>query len=197
MHTAAGGGITPQLVDDVCAQLGVSPHMFRQLFPSQEAFLDEINESLVEECASRLKAGVSQFRPSGDGDPLVQASVAMADSWPLTRSGILIRASRRVRALENPDDGRNIAEAERRYVVALLDTFADLMVRLDRTFTWSPILAVRVILDTYERSFEMWIIGGHEESEFGSSPYVLGTLPALLREMSEPLSAEAATIVGA
>lgn len=40
------------------------------------------------------------------------------------------------------------------------------------------------ILDTYERSFEAWVLGGHEESDFPDSSYVRRTLPTLLEELS-------------
>lgn len=184
---AAGTGITPRLVDDVCRQLGVTRPMFRSLFPTDGDFLDRINETLVDECASRLAAGVAAFDPPLDvGDPLVAAATALAEARPLTRSGMLIRAGRRLRALEFPEERRQLAEAERRYAAALLDVFDELMTRLRRTFTWPPLLAVRVILDTYERSFEMWIIEGNTEDDFASSPYARRTLPRLLREMSAP-----------
>lgn len=184
---AAGTGISPRLIDDVCRQLGVTRPMFRSLFPTDEDFLDRINDSLVEECVSRLSAGVARYRLPIDGaDPLASAATALAQARPLTRSGILIRAGRRARALEHPEERRRLAEAERRYAAALLDVFDELMMRLGRPFTWPPLLAVRVILDTYERSFEMWIIEGDHEDAFERSPYVRRTLPRLLREMSEP-----------
>lgn len=187
-HAAAAGiGVTPQLIEDVCEQLGITAPMFRSLFPSDADFLDRINDALVDECVSRLSAGVARIdRAPGPGDALERAALALAESRPLTRSGILIRASRRLRAMEHPEERQHLSEAERRYAVALLDVFAELMSRLDRTFTWSPLLAVRVILDTYERSFEMWIIEGDHEDAFERSPYVRRTLPRLLREMSEP-----------
>lgn len=197
MHLAtASGGVTRRLVADVCAQVGVNSHLFHQLFPSEGTFLDAINDLLVDECASRLREGVSQFHPSGDEDDFRRASVALADSRPLTRSGVLIRESRRMVALETNADGELVAKAERRYVGALVDVFVDLMGRLGRTFAWPPILAVRVILDTYERSFEMWLICGHDEVDFGSSPYVQNTLPSLLRHVSDvaPMSRAASMV---
>lgn len=188
LHVAAAGtGVDGRLVDDVCGQAGVTPQMFRTLFPDEGAFLDAINDSLVDECVSRLSAAVSRFHPAGVGDDaLVEAAVALAEAHPLTRAGMLILASRRLRALEHAAGGRRIAEAERQYAGRLLDTFAELLARLDRHFTWPQLLAVRVILDTYERSFELWVADGGREDAFASSPYVRRTLPRLLGEMSAP-----------
>ena len=48
-------------------------------------------------------------------------------------------------------------------------------------------LAVRVIVDTYERSFESWLLMGNREEDFDASPYATRTLPVLLRETSAPI----------
>lgn len=184
-HLASGGMVTASLIEDVCRQVGLHPYAFRRFFPTDHEYFGAINDSLVAECASRLRAGVDGFVPAAAGDAaLIEAAVMLANSWPLTRAGMVIRANRRVQGMVNDRDGEHIVEAERLFVGALLGVFSDLMARLGRTFTWSPKLAVRVMLDTYERSFEVWLLSGRDESTFSSSPYILRTLPSLLGEMS-------------
>ena len=56
---AESGGVTPQLIEDVCRQVGVHPHSFRALFPDDDAFLDAVTDQLVEDCAARLRGGVA------------------------------------------------------------------------------------------------------------------------------------------
>ncbi|TFC72040.1 hypothetical protein E3O45_13610 [Cryobacterium sp. TMS1-20-1] len=98
-----------KLVSDVCKQIGLHPHACRSLFPTDDVLLDAVNDLLVEECAQRLRGGVSAFTPKGDG----------------------------------------------------------------------------VILDTWERSFEAWLLSSYTESNFSESPYIARTLPALLEQVSE------------
>ncbi|MBC7763057.1 MAG: hypothetical protein H7201_14945 [Candidatus Saccharibacteria bacterium] len=64
---ATGGGANERLVSDVCEQIGLHPHAFRSLFPTDDVLLDAVNDLLVEECAQRLRGGVSAFTPKGDG----------------------------------------------------------------------------------------------------------------------------------
>jgi AcrR family transcriptional regulator len=188
VQLAGFGQLVPATIVDICAQVGVSQAAFRGFFPNDDAFFDAIHDSLVEECADRLRACVDAFEPSASGDTaLVEASAALANSWPLTRGGMLIRSNRRNRGIRDNADGLVIARAERMFVGALLGVFTDLMTRLGRVFTWEPKLAVRVILDTYERSFEMWLLSGNEELDFSSSSYIRRTLPELLGQMSRPL----------
>jgi AcrR family transcriptional regulator len=188
---AESGGVTPQLIDDVCRQVGVHPHSFRALFPDDDAFLDAVTDQLVEDCAARLRGGVAAFAPSGTtaaegSDAFLEAAVALADSWPLDRDGMLIRADRRARALRRSDDGRAVLKAEKLFLDALVDVLSELMAALGRRFSHSPVRSVRVILDTYERSFETWLLNGADAADFHSSPYVQRTLPTLLADMSEP-----------
>lgn len=185
---SAGAEVDARLIDDVCSQAGVTPLMFRALFASDGDFLDAINDALVDECGSRLAAAVSAFR-LGDsgGDALAHAAVVLAEARPLTRGGMLFLAGRRLRALRDARGAERIARAERLYAARLLSTFGELMTRLERVFTWPPLLAVRVILETYERSFEMWIAAGCDEEAFSASPYIRSTLPRLLEAMSAPL----------
>ena len=63
------------------------------------------------------------------------------------------------------------------------------MAKLDRAFVWPPRLAVRVILDTFERSFEAWLLSGNPEAGFPSSLYVRRTLPTILEELTRPATA--------
>ncbi|MFB2555652.1 hypothetical protein [Herbiconiux liangxiaofengii] len=185
---AESGGLTPQLIDDICRQAGVHPHSFRTLFPDDDAFLDAVNDGLVDDTVARLRGGVQAFAPTRpDAAPsFEEAAVALADSWPLDRAGVLIRADRRARALRRSDDGTTVLMAEKRFLDALVDVLSELMARLGRRFSWSAVRSTRVILDTYERSFETWLLNGNDEADFHSSPYVRRTLPALLEAMSEP-----------
>lgn len=184
---SAGRGVSPELIADVCAQIGLHPHAFRTLLPTDDDLLDEVNEILVSECADRLKAGIARFRPVGSGDAVfVQAAEALAASWPLDCAGLTIRAERRFRALRDGRHGNAAVAGDRRFAAELAGVFEDLMVVLGRKFAWPPPLAVRVIIDTYERSFEAWVLDGNPESQFEESPFVQRTLPTLLREMSVP-----------
>lgn len=173
------------LVSDVCEQIGLHPHAFRSLFPTDDVLLDAVNDLLVEECAERLRGGVSAFTPKGDGSGCAEAALALAKSWPLDRSAMIIRAERRFRALHTGEGDRTVTAAERRFVSVLIGVFDELLPKLDRTFSWNPTLAVRVILDTWERSFEAWLLDGHTESNFSESPYIARTLPTLLEQVSE------------
>ncbi|MCS5714051.1 hypothetical protein NVV95_05740 [Herbiconiux sp. CPCC 205716] len=186
---AESGGVTPQLIEDVCRQVGVHPHSFRALFPDDDAFLDAVTDGLVEDCAARLRGGVATFEPSGAGGSaaFTEAAVALADSWPLDRDGMLIRADRRARALRRSDGGVAVLKAEKLFLDALVDVHSELMAKLGRRFAGSPVRSVRVILDTYERAFETWLLTGADAAGFHSSPYVQRTLPTLLENMSEPL----------
>jgi AcrR family transcriptional regulator len=190
---AESGGVTPQLIDDICRQVGVHPHSFRALFPDDDAFLDAVTDGLVEDCAARLRGGVAAFEPSAaamaQGGPaaFAEAAVALADSWPLDRDGMLIRADRRARALRRSDGGSAVLKAEKLFLDALVDVHADLMAKLGRRFASSPVRSVRVILDTYERAFETWLLTGADAADFHSSPYVQRTLPALLEDISVPV----------
>jgi AcrR family transcriptional regulator len=189
---AESGGVTPQLIEDVCRQVGVHPHSFRALFPDDDAFLDAVTDQLVEDCAARLRGGVAAFEPSaeaagGSSVAFAEAAVALADSWPLDRDGMLIRADRRARALRRSDGGSAVLKAEKLFLDALVDVHSELMAKLGRRFAGSPVRSVRVILDTYERAFETWLLTGADTAGFHSSPYVQRTLPTLLENMSEPV----------
>jgi hypothetical protein len=186
---ATRGEITDAIIADICEQTGIHPRGFRNLFPTNESLLDAINDELVEECASRLRHGVEHFHPAVGGDAgLLEAAIVLASAWPLDRSGLLIRASRRLLALRHPDSGHSALEGDRRFVGELTDTFTLLMTRLGREFSWPTTLAVRVILDTYERSFEAWLLAGQKEGSFPTAPFVQRTLPRLLEGVSRPVA---------
>lgn len=184
---SSGAELGDAVIADVCEQIGMHPRGFRNFFPTNDALLDAINDDLVEECASRLRHGVEEFRPTALGDVgFLEAAIALARAWPLDRSGLIIRASRRVRALRDVNSGQSALDGDRRYVGELTDVLSLLMQRLQREFAWPTTLAVRVILDTYERSFEAWVLAGHDENDFPDAPYVQRTLPRLLSEVSRP-----------
>ncbi len=185
---SSGGMVTEHLIADVCEQVGVHHQAFRVFFPIDDELLDAVNDLLVDECADRLRGGVARFSPTNGASSFVEASIALAKSWPLDRGGMIIRANRRLRALQGGDSGGRVVLAERRFVGALADVLTEMMTTLERRFSWQPALAVRVILDTFERSFEAWILSGRGESEFPTSPYVQRTLPTLLEELSVPWS---------
>jgi hypothetical protein len=179
VHLSSADAIGPRFVDVLCRQVGMHPRSFNVLFESDEAFLDAVHDSFVADCATRLRGGVEGFTPSTPHLALGEAAVALAASWPLDRASLLIRAERRIRALRTGAGGAAVAAI-----------FEQLAQRAGRRFTWSPVLAVWVILDTYERSFESWLLEDHAEGDFAASPYVQRTLPSLLAEMSAPLDRE-------
>ncbi|WP_353815948.1 hypothetical protein [Agromyces sp. SYSU T00266] len=193
----SGRALDDRLIADICEQNGVHPTAFRRFFSTDDALLDSVNEQLVHDCVSRLRSAVDAFdaidiveseRDADSPDPVEVAARMLADSWPLDRGGLIIRAQRRLRALTSQGGGGDAAAAaERSFVERLVPVFDDLIAKLDRRFTWSPTLAVRVVVDTYERSFESWLLMGNREEDFDASPYATRTLPVLLRGTSEPL----------
>ena len=180
---AHDGTVTPRIVADICEQNGVHPSAFRAFFDSHDDLLDAVNDLLVEECADRLRDGVAAFTPPAV-DAIEAAARAIAESWPIERGGVIIRAQRRLHGLVSPEQTQPVVAAEKRFALAVTQILADLLQRLGRRFDWSPVLAVRIILDSYERSFEAWILKGHSETSFVESPYVTRTLPELLRRTS-------------
>ena len=189
---AAGEGVSPPLLADLCEQVGASVRGLRRLFPTDESLLDAVYELLVDECADRLRAGVAAF-PAGTSAPagsdesatrFFRAARALAEAWPLDRGGFIIRSERRLRALRELRDGGAVTEGERRFVLALSDAIGELLSKIGRDFAWPTTLAVRIIVDTWERSFEAWLLDGHRESEFAKSPYIARTLPTLLEQLS-------------
>ncbi|MEB4615607.1 hypothetical protein [Leucobacter sp. M11] len=186
---ASGEEATPRLVEELCRDTGVRPASFRALFPGPEGLLDAVNDQLVEECASRLRLAVTDFvpTPGASGEAaLVEAAAAMGAARPLDRSSLVIRQTRRSQALRLGVGSAGAAQAERRFVGALSDAFESLFAAQGRRFSWPPVLAVRIILDTYERSFEAWLLDGNAEGDFVNAPYISRSLPDLLARLSEP-----------
>jgi len=123
--------------------------------------------------------------PAGsDREDLAAAAAVLALARPLDRGGLIIRAHRRLNGLRNPGNADSVAEAERRFLGELVDIFAALVAKTGRRFTWNKHLAARVIVDTYERSFEAWMLAGNDEHRFHESSYIRGTLPVLLAELT-------------
>lgn len=182
---SAGHALDGRLITDISASMGVRPNALRVLFPTDDALLDAVNDMLVDQCVNRLRVGVDRFIPESAESKFRDASRALAESWPLDRGGIIIRADRRLNALKSRGSGEAAVAAERRFLGLLIGVLTDLMNKLGRRFTWPPALAVRVILDTYERSFEAWIMGGNSEADFHLSPYIERTLSTLLAELSQ------------
>jgi len=180
------GKVTPNLVDDVCKQTGLHPSAFRTFFPSEEALLDAVYEALVEECAAQLQIGVDQFIPVGnEAADLVEAAFVLARARPLDRGGLIIRAHRRLNGLRNPGRADSVVQAEKRFLVELVGILVELMIKTGRRFVWQELLAARVIVDTYERSFEAWMLAGHDEHHFHESDYIRRTLPVLFAELTD------------
>lgn len=185
LSLAYDGRLTDQTRADVCEQAGVPPSAFRTLFPSDDDLLDRVNELLVQECEMRLRTVVDAFKWNGsESSGLMEAALALARSRPIDRAVLLIRSERRLAALRSRVEAEPVVVAERRFVAALSDVLTDLLSRLGRRFVWRTELAVRVILDTYERSFEAWMLAGHDETDFDSSPFVSRTLPTILASTS-------------
>ncbi|WP_448808515.1 hypothetical protein [Agromyces bauzanensis] len=180
-------GVSNDLVAELCSQAGISVPAFRRLFPTNADLLRGMNQQLIDECATRLSAATDRFRPPTGDDDLKAAAVALAEAWPMDWAALTIRSRERADALAGRIPHPEVVEAERSFVPALLDAFLTLMVRLNRQFVWPPVLAVRVVILAYERSFEAWIMAGGNERTFASSPFVTHTLPQILAGLSRPI----------
>lgn len=185
-------GLTPALVTELCHQAGLTHATFRTLFPEDVDLLRAVNDALVEECAARLGGAAAHVTRTGtEEEQLAAAARALAEQWPMDWASLSIRARERADALSTGTALREVLDAERRFVPALLDALLAVMARLDRQFVWEPILAVRVIVLAYERSFEAWVMGGGDERTFPDSPFVQQTLPAILAGVSAPVATRA------
>jgi len=183
-HLTRGDDLSPLVIDDICKQVGIHPKAFGAIYESQSALFDDIHAALIEECRVRLVGAVDTFQPTGSAGDLRGIAVAVANARPLTRAGFLFRLGRRQRALTREGEGLSIAASERLFTMAVADIVTALVGRLDRQLIWRPSLATRIILDTYERSFEAWLLDGHDEEDFVDSTYIGWTLPELLERMS-------------
>ncbi|MDJ0349601.1 hypothetical protein [Cryobacterium sp. PH29-G1] len=184
---AGGGGVTPQLIADVCDQAGIHPRSFRTLYATDDAFLDAVQETLAVECAERLRSSFGAIAGLEDVQMLQAAAVALARSRPIDRGAVIIRSERRLRALRSPNDANALLAAEHRQLDALSAVVAELIGQLNRDALWPTSLAARIIIETYERSFEAWVFGGGDERDFHTSSYVTRTLPTLLSRMTTPI----------
>ncbi len=147
--------------------------------------MDAVHAVLVDECVQRLRSGVDQFATdSTDESAIARAAVAIARSSPLDRTSLIIRSQRRVASLRSAAGPAGVADGEKMFVTALDGVFTDLFRKLHRRFSWPSELAVRVILNTYERSFETWLLRGADETRFFESAYVRRTLPTILAQVS-------------
>jgi hypothetical protein len=188
IRVAEGATVDDRLLSELCVAVGLHPHVGRQLFPDADSLLDTITDEVVAECAARLDAAARGFRPSVGGEGVGEVAVTIANAVPLDRTGISVRAARRLRALRRPDDGPGAAVAERRFVDASAGALAQLLARVGLRFEWPEMLAARVILQTYERSLESWLLAGGEASDFANSPYIRRALPKMLARMTVPTS---------
>ena len=173
-------------------EAGFAEGPFRTLFPDDRDLLQAVDHALLEECAQRVRSAAEAFDPdahSGEA-PEVALSVALAQAYPLDWSSLTIRLRERLLAASTGARSEDVLEAERAFLPALLDAFELLLGRIGRRFAWQPTLAVRVLILTYERSFESWIMSGGNEQSFARSSYVQQTLSELLLGVSEPVAAE-------
>lgn len=184
------GRLTAPTIEDACEQAGIHPHAYRVLFPTTEVLLDEITRILVAESADRMERMIEQFRPEGDhAEDLRQAAVCLARSSPLDRAGLMIRVERRIAAVRRREGGDAVEGSEDALIAVLGDILNALLAKLGRRPSWPPYLLARVVLDTYERSFEGWLLGLNDESTFHESAYVRELLPLILRDATVERSA--------
>lgn len=179
-------GVSEDLVRELADQTGISVRALRTLFPTNADLLRAVNEQLIAECAQRLSHATDSVPPGSSEMTLQEAARALAESWPMDWASLTIRARERANALAGRTGVTEVIAAERAFVPALLDAFLTLMARLDRRFVWEPVLAVRVVILAYERSFEAWVMSGGDERTFPTSPFVQQTLPQILDGLSEP-----------
>ena len=179
------GKLTAPTVEDACEQAGIHPHAYRLLFPTTDDLLDEITQLLVAESTSRLERTIAEFHPEGDLDDLddlARAAICLARSSPLDRAGLMIRVERRIAAVRRRDDGDAVAGSEDELIAVLVEILRALLGKIGRRFSWPPHLLAGVVLDTYERSFEGWLLSRNDESTFHESDYIREVLPLILRD---------------
>ena len=182
-------GSLPALTAELRREAGLAEGAFRTLFPSDRDLLHAVDHELLEECAQRVRSAAESFDP--DDHPGQSAEVAisavLARARPLDWSSLTIRLRERQLAASTGARSEDVIESERAFLPALLEAFELLLSRIGRRFEWQPALGVRVVILTYERSFESWILSGGNEKSFPESSYVRHTLPALLLGVSSPV----------
>jgi len=180
------GGSLPELVADLRRETGLSDGAFRTLFADDRDLLRAVDHELIEECAQRVRSAAMAFDPDQHPEEALETaiSVALARARPLDWSSLTIRLRERQLAASTGARSEDVIASERAFLPALLEAFELLLSRIGREFEWQPALAVRVVILTYERSFESWILSGGSESSFSESSYINNTLPALLLGVS-------------
>ncbi|MBS1673360.1 MAG: hypothetical protein JSS74_05280 [Actinobacteria bacterium] len=181
-------GSLPALTAELRRESGLADGTFRTLFPTDRDLLQAVDHELLEECAQRTRSAAESFDPEDHpGEtPETAISIALAHARPLDWSSLTIRLRERQLAASTGARSEDVLESERAFLPALLEAYELLLARIGRRFEWQPALAVRVLILTYERSFESWILAGGNEKSFAESTYVQHTLPALLLGVSRP-----------
>ncbi|MGN8026836.1 hypothetical protein [Microbacterium sp. 22242] len=181
-------GSLPALIAELRRESGLSDGAFRTLFPGDRDLLHAVDHELLEECARRVRSAAESFDPDAHPDvpPEVAISAALARARPLDWSSLTIRLRERQLAAATGARSEDVMESERAFLPAMLEAFELLLSRIGRRFDWQPALGVRVVILTYERSFESWILSGGNEKSFPESSYVRHTLPQLLLGVSRP-----------
>jgi hypothetical protein len=188
---AGNGRLDYVLLDEVSYQLERPPATLRALFVDDESLLDAVNEQLVEECADRLQAALERLTHSGDAErDIRQFARVIAQAAPLDYAGLVFRTARRWTALRSGDGSTRAVAAESAVVDRLGLILASGFQRIGREPAWDGHLVARVLISTYERSFEAWILQGGHDTDFVDSAFIRRTLPQLLTMVSRPLSAE-------
>ncbi len=181
-------GISDELVREICHQAGLNLPTFRTIFHSNDDLLRKVNQALVEECSARVAEAAEGFTPLPGESDLQAAARSLAEAWPMDWASLSIRSRERANAVSRRIGVSEVTASERRFMPALLDSFLTMVGRLEREFSWPPLLAVRVIILSYERSFEAWVMDGGDERTFASSPFVRRTLPEILDQVTSPLA---------
>lgn len=181
-------GSMSEFCEEIRLESGISIPSFRALFPADSDLFLAIEQQLLEECADRVRSVADRFEAqdrSGE-DAVAALAVALADAQPLDWSSLTIRLRERQLAAVSGSRREEVVQSERAFLPSLIDAFEALLASVGRRFEWRPILAVRVILLTYERSFESWVVSGESERSFSESAYIRQTLPELLLGVSRP-----------
>jgi hypothetical protein len=181
-------GALSELTAELRGDAGLSDGALRTLFPTDRDLLRAEDDELLEEIAHRVRAAAERFDPAQHTDEELPhaLAVALADARPLDWSSLNIRLRVRLLAASTGAHSEEVLASERAFLPTMLEAFELLLSRIHHRFTWSPALGVRVVILTYERSFESWIMSGRNEQSFAESSYIKHTLPELLLGMSAP-----------
>lgn len=182
--------------DELRREAGMSRPTFRALFATDGDLLLAIEQQLLDECAERVRSLAERFDPGEHPEhpPAVALAIALADARPLDWSSLTIRLRQRQLAVSSGVRSQEVMASERAFLPNLIEAFDALTQRIERRFSWQPALATRVIILTYERSFESWVLAGGTEQMFSSSPYVRQTLPEIILGVTEPDEGDAESL---